>query len=149
MSCLRAGVGSWSASYPQLVSNSQEVFKKLLGYSCTSSSLLTWHWTWHWIASCRQCHEFTPQQPWSHTQTHPKGNSSPNPLFCLLALFSFTTSLNSALLLLLVWKMKLAAIKQWEAGFPWTFRGFTWILQRCRLPLLPEEEKRNWSYMRT
>lgn len=52
-----------------------------------------------------------------------KKNSSPDQLFCILAPSPFTTALNLALPLLLMWKVELIVINQWEAGFLWAFRG--------------------------
>lgn len=92
------------------------------------------------------------QQPCSHTKAHSKGNASPNQLFCVLALSPFITGLSSAMLPLLIWKTELTVINQWETGFLWTLRGFTWTCKDVDFIFFQGDRKRTeatWDLNRT
>lgn len=100
------------------------------------------HAAWHWMASRGQHHRIMWQQPCSHTKAHSKGNASPNQLFCVLALSPFITGLSSAMLPLLMWKTGLTVINQWETGFLWTLRGFTWTCKDVDFIFFQGDRKR-------
>lgn len=91
--------------------------------------------------------EFISHQRQSYMEASPRGISAPASSSAT-RLFPLPPLAYTHLWLLLGWEMRLAVINQWDTGYLWTFRGLTWILQRCQLHL-PGRAKRNSSHVGT